>query len=211
MEISQGGVQANLAAQQQLWSLVKARRQSQQERAEGQAFVEERLGSLLLGQELNASQQADYVRRLAGTAARAQQFGQALEVGDLEAARIPRDRLLCRVSGVAWRPFPISRRQVTVTPLHRRQQDRMALALKTRMALSPQSERRCVVAIGFSAERGGVALPIKGEDRVELSGWSLESLELEQKIKEAPALPAPHFLFATVAPGAGGAIAASTR
>ncbi len=211
MEISNAGVQANLAAQQQLWSLVKARRQSQLERQEGQVFVEERLGSLLLGQDLSPAEQADYVRHLAGTSERAREIGRAIEVPDLKSARVPRDRLLFRMSGVSWRPFPISRRQVAVTPLQRRQQDRLALALKTEMALSPLGERRCVVAVGFSAQRAGIALGGRDEDRVELSGFSLETLEIAEKMKEAPTLPAPRFLYATVAPGASGAIVASSR
>lgn len=211
MEIPNAGVRADLAAQQQLWSLVKARRQSQLERREGQAFVEERLGSLLLGQDLGPAEQAVYVRRLAATSERAREIGQAIEVPDFELARVPRDRLLCRMGAVSWRPFPIGRREVQVTPLQRRQQERLALALKTEMALSPLSQRRSVVALKFGVERAGVPLGDGDEDRVELSGYSLEALEIARKMHETPTLPAPRFLYATVAPGALDATASSSR
>lgn len=200
MEINSAGIHANISAQRELWSLVKARRASQAERAEGQAFVAERLAGLLLGQDLSQAEQAQYVRRLAGTAALAAQLSQGVEVPDLSPARIPRERLLMRAGGVGWRPFPLTRKQVGVTPLHRRLQDRMALALKNRVAGSPESARVCVHAVGITVDHGFFKIRWHHEDRVELSGWGLEAIALEQQMRSAPVLPQPKFLFDTVAP-----------
>jgi hypothetical protein len=211
MEISQAGVRANLSAQRELWNLVKARRVSQAERKEGQAFVEERLGSLLIGQQLNQAQQGDYVRRLAGTAALAARLGQGPMVPDLALARIPRDRLLFKAGGVAWRPFPISQKTVRVTPLQRRLQDRLALALKNKVAGAPESARTCVHAVGITVDRGYFTTTWNDEDRVELTGWGMEMLVLEKQLSSAPVLPEPRFLFATLAPTSAGVIAASNR
>lgn len=211
MEIISGGVRAGISPQRELWSLVKSRRVSQAERREGQAFVEQRLGSLLLGQELTPVQQGDYVRRLAGTAGQAVQLAQGVQVPDLAPARIPRDQLLLKAGGVSWRPFPISHKRVNVTPLHRRMQDRMALALKTKMGAEAKSIRTCVHAVGITVDRGYFKTSWNDEDRVELSGWGLETLVLQQKLSTAPVLPAPQFLFATLAPTSAGVIASARR
>lgn len=197
MDIFPAGVRVDISAQRELWSLVKARRVAQAERQEGQAFVEERLASLLLGQDLNPGQQADYVRRLAGTAALAAQLGEGLDVPDISPARIPREKLLFKAGGVTWRPFPVTQRQVAVTPLQRRLQDRLALALRNKMAAAPESVRTCVYAAGIAV--GSHQMPWD-EDRIELSGWGMEILAAETRLRQAPILPAPQFLFATVAP-----------
>lgn len=200
MDIAKAGIRADISAQQELWALVKARRLAVQERAEGQAFVEARLGSLLLGQDLTPAEQAEYVHRLAGTAEAAQRLRRGPEVGELAVARVPRELLLYKAGGMGWRPFPVEQKQVGVTPLHRRLQDRMAMALKNRLASAPESVRQCVQAVGITVDHGAFQTRSHHEDRVELSGWGVETLALEQKMKEAPALPAPRFLYDTVAP-----------
>lgn len=211
MEISGAGIRAGISSQRELWSLVKSRRLSQAERREGQAFIEQRLGSLLLGQELSPAQQGEYVRRLAGTAGQAAQLAQGVEVPDLSPARIPRDRLLLKAGGVAWRPFPITRRKVNVTPLHRRMQDRMALALRAKMGTDARSVRTCVHAVGITVDRGYFTTSWNDEDRVELSGWGLETLLMQEKLSAAPVLPAPQFLFATLAPGGSAGVISSSH
>lgn len=219
MEISGAGIRAGISAQRELWNLVKSRRVSQHQRREDQAFIEERLGSLLLGQQLTPAQQGDYVRRLAGTAGYAAQLAQGVEVPDLAIARIPRDRMLLRAGGVPWRPFPVSQKKVAVTPLHRRMQDRMALALKGKLAGDEKSARTCVYAVGFAVAQGSSVTSWNDQDRVELSGWGLETLSVQEKMNSAPVLPAPRFLFATlvtqaasgVAQSSGGVIASSRR
>lgn len=211
MDIGKAAVQANISSQRELWGLVKARRLCLQERAEAQAFVEERLGSVLLGQDLSPTEQAEYVRRLSGTAEAAQQLQRGPQVPDLKAARIPRELLLFKAGGLTWRPFRVTEKQVAVTPLHRRLQDRMALALKNKNASSPESVRSCVRSISITIDRGSFQTAWNDEDRVELSGWGLQTLTLEQKMKEAPTLPAPRFLFATIAPTSPDSIAALSQ
>lgn len=194
------GVRANISAQRELWSLVKARRVSQAEREEGQAYVEECLAGLLLGQNLSQAEQAQYVRRLAGTAALAMQLRQGVEVPELARAHVPRERLILKVGGLGWRPFPLTHREVAVTPLQRRLQDRMALALRHKLAGSPESARVCLRVVAISIDQGFGKTPWHHEDRVELSGWGLQALQLEQQMKLPPTLPRPRFLFETVAP-----------
>lgn len=211
MDQISAGVRANISAQRELWGLVKSRRVSQAERQEGQAFVEECLAGLLLGHNLSQAQQAQYVRRLAGTAALAVGLREGLEVPDLAPALVPRERLLLRAGGTGWRPFPITHRQVAVTPLQRRLQDRMALALKHKNAGSPESARTCVVAVRITVDHGFAKSDWHQEDRVELSGWGLQTLAVEQQLQSAPVLPQPRFLFATMAPSTPASLRAPSR
>jgi hypothetical protein len=211
MEVGQTGVRADISAQRELWNLVKARRVALAQRQEGQAFVEQRLGSLLLGRELSPAEQGEYVRRLAGTADLAQRLSQDLEVPALGSARVPRELLAWKAGGVGWRPFPVTQKVVNVTPLHRRLQDRMAIALKNKLASAPESARTCLQAVGITVERGSFRSQWNDQDRVELSGWGMEMLVLEDQLRSAPVLPAPRFLFATMAPTSGGVIASSNR
>jgi hypothetical protein len=201
MEVGRTGGQAGLSAQAELWSLVKARRQVQQQRQEGLQFVERQLSNLLFGQDLTPAQQSDYVRRLAATAGLAAQLGQGVEVPDLAPARVPRELLLWKAGGMAWRTFPVTRRAVAVTPLHRRLQDRMALALKNKLAGAPESARSCIHAVAISLDRGAFTVPWHDQDRVELTGWGMEMLVLQESLRKTPSLPPPPaILLATVAP-----------
>lgn len=177
---SAGGIAAR---QRELWNLIKARRQARQERREALDFVEQQLGSLLLGVELTPSEQAQYVSRLAETIGTARVLQQELQVPDLAEARVPRDLYLVKAGGISWRPFPLTRRQVEVTPHHRRLQARLAMAIKQRRKLAPESLTAQVHSVGF---RYGDR---RQEDRVELSGWGVRALAMDNE--SATLLPAP--------------------
>ena len=177
---SAGGIASR---QGELWNLIKARRQARQERREALDFVEQQLGSLLLGVELTPSEQAQYVSRLAETIGTARVLQQELQVPDLAEARVPRDLYLVKAGGISWRPFPLTRRQVEVTPHHRRLQARLAMAIKQRRKLAPESLTAQVHSVGF---RYGDR---RQEDRVELSGWGVRALARDNE--SATLLPAP--------------------
>lgn len=170
LPISASAAGISSAGGNDLWSLVKARRQAQAERQEGLGYVEKQLSSVLLGVELGEAEQAEYVQRLSGTAAAAQEIREDLEVTDISLARVPRDLYLMKAGGISWRPFPITQRQVHVAPMHRRLQARMAKAIKQRRKLAPESVRSTVYSIGFRAVGGQDA------DRLDLSGWGLKML-----------------------------------
>lgn len=200
MRVEQGG-NRSLASQRELWSLVKARREAVRFRQEGRNFVAERLGSLLLGQNLDPAEQAEYVRRLAGTSAQAAELEQGPQVPDLSRARIARDLLLCKAGGVGWRLFPISTRAVVVSPLQRRLQERLAVALKDKLGAAPESARTCIHAVGITLDRGPFTTPWHDEDRVEMTGWGMEILTLQGSLRSAPRLPPPPaILLANVGP-----------
>lgn len=154
----------------ELWSLVKARREARGERQEAREYVEQQLSSVLLGVELGEAEQAQYVSRLAQTAGIARELREDLEVPELSEARVSRDLYIIKAGGISWRPFPLSQRQVEVTPLHRRLQARMAMAIKQRRKTAPESLPVQVHAIAF--EYAGRRL----EDRVEISGWGARAL-----------------------------------
>ncbi len=154
----------------ELWSLVKARREARGERQEALAYVEQQLSSVLLGVELGEAEQAQYLSRLAQTAGTAQALREDLEVPELSEARVPRDLYIIKAGGISWRPFPLSQRQVEVTPLHRRLQARMAMAIKQRRKMAPESLPVQVHSIAF--QYAGRRL----EDRVEISGWGARVL-----------------------------------
>lgn len=201
MEISQAGGRPGLADQQELWSLVKARRVVQQERQEARGFVEQRLGSLLFGEDLDQAQQAAYARKLAGTAARAAQLAEGPDLPDLKAARVSKDRLLWKAGGLGWRAFPVSQRAVAVSPLHRRLQDRLALALKDKREGSPEAARRVVHAVSITVARGQHTRAWNDQDQVELTGWGMEMLVSQKALSTVPTLPpAPAILLTTVSP-----------
>lgn len=199
MEIGSAGISPDLASGRELWSLVRARRDALKERQDALAFVEKKLGSLLLGQDLTADQQVAYVRRMADTMARALEMTAGPKVGDLSGACIARERLLCRVGGMNWRPFPVSQRTVKVTPIHRRLQERMALALGEQRASLPQSARTCFLSVGIRIDVGHSVVAWAGTDRLELSGWGQECLEIQEAMSKVPVLPpSPAILYETV-------------
>lgn len=203
MEIGQFGARPNLSSRNELWSLVKAKREALKERQEALEFVEQQLGNLLLGQELDPAQQSAYVRRLVGTAAQAAELAEGPDIVSDKRFRIAREELLLRVGGVSWRPFPVSRRAVVVTPLHRRLQNRMALALKNQKLASPMSIRTSVYAVGINIDLGHSVVSSGSFDSVDLSGWGRQVLSAEQAFEKPLNLPpTPVFMMQTVGPSA---------
>lgn len=157
-----------------LWNLVKARRELQEQRQQALGYVEQQLSSVLLGVELEPAEQAEYVSRLAQTVGDALTLQQGPEVPELSEAKLTRDLYVIKAGGICWRPFPLSQRQVEVTPLHRRLQARMAGAIKQRRKMAPESLPMQIQAVGFSfAGR-------RQEDRVEISGWGVRALERDK-------------------------------
>lgn len=181
LPVSASAAGISSSAGNDLWSIVKARREAQAERQEGLGYVEQQLSSVLLGVELGEAEQAEYVRKLSGTAAAAQEIREDLEVTDITEARVSRDLYLVKAGGISWRPFPLSQRQVEVAPLHRRLQARMARAIKQRRKLAPESLRSTVYSIAFQGVGG------KDADRLDLSGWGTKVLAQGG----GPALPLP--------------------
>ncbi len=183
LPISASSAGISSSAGNDLWGIVKARRQAQVERQEGLGYVEEQLSSVLLGVELGEAEQSEYIQKLSGTAAAAQEIREDLEVTDIKDARVSRDLYLIKAGGISWRPFPLSQRQVEVAPLHRRLQARMARAIKQRRKLAPESVRSTVYSIAFQ----GVGK--KDSDRLDLSGWGMKVLT--QGVGSALSLPEP--------------------
>lgn len=157
-----------------LWNLVKARRESQEQRQEALGYVEQQLSSVLLGVELEPAEQSEYVNRLAQTVGDALTLQQGPEVPELSEAKLTRDLYVIKAGGIRWRPFPLSQRQVEVTPLHRRLQARMAGAIKQRRKMAPESLPMQIQTVGFSFAGH------RQEDRVEISGWGVRALERDK-------------------------------
>lgn len=158
------------------WALVRSRREAHRRRVAGRDFVEKGLDGLLFGRDLTPQEQSIYASRLSLAAANAQALEQGPDVGELQSAVVPREQLRCKIGATTWKVAPFTEKVVEISPIHRRIQERLGAALRERRELDPKAQGTIIHSVGVTVDHGFFRTYGYGADRVELSGWGLETL-----------------------------------
>lgn len=151
------------------WATTEIGMEARQQRVRRQKVVQERLSELLFGLELNLEEMALYRARLLQALVTVEDIGAESVMPSVQSARVPRDQILMRAGGMAWRPFPVTEKLVEVSPSQRLLERSLARAVQVQASLDPRSEPRSFHSVGIVVARGGEGTR-HGADRVELSG-----------------------------------------
>lgn len=163
------GLQGSQLADLNQWATAEIGLEARQQRVRRQKMVQERLSELLFGLELNLEEMAQYRARLLQALVTVDDIAAESLMPPISSARVPREQILMRAGGMAWRPFPVTEKLVEVSPSQRLLERSLARAVHVQTSLDPRSEPRSFHTVGIVVAQGGEGTRY-GEDRVELSG-----------------------------------------
>ncbi len=161
------------------WALLQTSRRGRTEQAERQKLVTERLSELLFGLDLNAEEMALYRARLLDALTRIDQLEQEPSLVPIRPpVRIPKDEMLLRIGGFNWRPFEVSQSSLEIPTGQKIFRQTLAKAVRSHIELNPKSEPRSYHEVGIVVAQGAEGTR-HGSDRVELSSWGLEAVQMK--------------------------------
>ena len=170
MEITlQGGSAGSLDR----WALLQLSKPLRQQRDLRKVDIQEQLSQLLFGVDLSPGELQLYRARLLDAISRVDQLEHSGLLSVSPKLAIPRSNLMMQVGTIGWLPSTQISKTVEATPAHEIHSRNLAKALGTALALNPKSAHQSFHSVGIVVAQGSEGVRW-GEDKVELTQWSLK-------------------------------------